>query len=79
MQFPPEFPRDQYGLNIPELVPQTEENYPLDSLNLSTIPDKAPNITITNYRAITRRRHGATTNRSSTSRTTSPGCGGGTR
>jgi hypothetical protein len=52
MQFPPEFPRDQYGLNIPELVPQTEENYPLDSLNLSTIPDKAPNIMITNYRAI---------------------------
>src|SRR6266516_477126 len=52
MQFPPEFPRDKFGLNIPELVQQTQQNYPLESLNLSKIPDKAPNISITNYRAI---------------------------
>jgi hypothetical protein len=39
MNFPPLFPRDQFGLQIPELVPQTRENYPIASLNLPEIPN----------------------------------------
>jgi hypothetical protein len=49
MNFPPLFPRDQHGLQIPELVPQTPQNYPITSLNLSDIPNPAPSVSLTNY------------------------------
>ncbi|MGH9161096.1 MAG: carboxypeptidase regulatory-like domain-containing protein [Vicinamibacteraceae bacterium] len=49
MNFPPLFPRDEFGLGIPELVPQTAENYPIDSLNLAAIPSPAAAIDLTSY------------------------------
>jgi hypothetical protein len=49
MNFPPLFPRDQFGLQIPELVQQTSQNYPIGSLNLPEIPNPAASIGLTNY------------------------------
>lgn len=52
MQFYPDLSGATWGINIPELFEDTEANYPVASLNLSGVPDKVPNITMTNYAGI---------------------------
>jgi hypothetical protein len=49
VEITPEFPRASNGINVPQLVPDTEANYPLQDLNLTTIPDIAPSISFNNY------------------------------
>jgi hypothetical protein len=49
MQFPPDLSGSTWGISIPQLVNDTETNYPLDSLNLSAVPDRVPNVTFDNY------------------------------
>jgi hypothetical protein len=49
MQFPPDVSGATWGISIPKLFPTNEQTYPLSNLNLSKIPDKAPNITLVNY------------------------------
>jgi hypothetical protein len=52
MQFPPDLSGATWGINIPQLFPDTEQTYPLASLNLSRVPDRVPTISLTNYAAI---------------------------
>ncbi len=52
MQFPPDVSGARWGISIPKLTQTTEANYPLKSLNLSRIPDKAPNISLVNYSGV---------------------------
>jgi hypothetical protein len=42
----------QTGINIPELFPITAETYPLSQLALSSIPQRIPGISLTNYASI---------------------------
>jgi len=52
MNFPPSIPESSLGISIPELVEDSEANYPLDHLNLSEIPDRAPTFALVNYAGI---------------------------
>ncbi|MCS7024935.1 MAG: carboxypeptidase regulatory-like domain-containing protein [Bryobacteraceae bacterium] len=52
MQFPPDMSAATWGINIPQLFPDTPETYPLASLNLRRVPDRVPTITLTNYASI---------------------------
>jgi Carboxypeptidase regulatory-like domain len=49
MQFPPEISASKWGVNVQQLFPDTEQTYPLDSLNLTKVPDRIPTFTVTNY------------------------------
>lgn len=52
-QFPPDLSGATWGINIPQLFPDNEQTYPLESLNLSQVPDRVPTInSMTGYTAI---------------------------
>ncbi|MBM3735095.1 MAG: carboxypeptidase regulatory-like domain-containing protein [Acidobacteria bacterium] len=48
-QFPPDVSPQTWNINIPQIFQDTEQTYPLTSLNLSRVPDRVPTITLTNY------------------------------
>jgi len=52
MQFPPDLSGATWGINIPQLFPDTDKTYPLQSLNLDRVPDRVPTITLTNYASV---------------------------
>jgi hypothetical protein len=52
-QFPPDLSGATWGINIPQLFQDTEQTYPLQSLNLSRVPDRVPTISLTNYASVT--------------------------
>jgi hypothetical protein len=52
MQFPPEILASRWGVNIPQLFADNEQTYPLDSLNLTKVPDRIPTFSITNYTSV---------------------------
>ena len=52
MQFPPDLSGSKWGINIPQLFPDTEKTYPLESLNLTAVPDRVPTVTLTNYASV---------------------------
>jgi hypothetical protein len=51
-QFPPDLKGSDWGINIPQLFPDTSSSYPLASLNLSAVPDRVPTISPTGYAAV---------------------------
>ncbi len=51
-QFPPDLSGATWGINIPQFFADTEQSYPLQSLNLSKVPDRVPTISPTNYASI---------------------------
>ena len=51
-QFPPDLSGSTWGINIPQLFQDTDKTYPLTSLNLSTVPDRVPSISLTNYASV---------------------------
>ncbi|MCC6591154.1 MAG: carboxypeptidase regulatory-like domain-containing protein [Bryobacterales bacterium] len=52
-QFPPDLSGATWGINIPQLFADTDQTYPLTSLNLSKVPDRVPTInSMTGYAAI---------------------------
>jgi hypothetical protein len=51
-QFPPDVSPETWGINIPQLFDDTEETYPLTSLNLSRVPDRVPTFSLTGYSGI---------------------------
>jgi len=52
MQFPPDLSGSTWGINIPQLFPDTDQTYPLSSLNLTKVPDRVPTINVTGYAAV---------------------------
>ncbi|MBI3684209.1 MAG: TonB-dependent receptor [Acidobacteria bacterium] len=52
MQFPPDLSGATWGINIPQLFPDTDKTYPLASLNLDKVPDRVPTISLTNYASV---------------------------
>ncbi len=52
MQFPPDLSGSTWGINIPQLFADTDQTYPLSSLNLDKIPDRVPSIALTNYAGV---------------------------
>jgi len=52
MQFPPEMSGSVWGIKVPQLFPDTAETYPLDSLNLTSVPDRVPTVSPTGYAAV---------------------------
>ena len=50
MQFPPDVSPTTWGINIPQLFNDTEETYPLASLNLDKVPERVPTFTLTRLR-----------------------------
>ncbi len=51
-QFPPDLSGATWGINIPQLFTDTDQTYPLTSLNLSKVPDRVPTISLTGYSAV---------------------------
>ncbi|MFN7921668.1 MAG: TonB-dependent receptor [Bryobacteraceae bacterium] len=51
-QFPPDLSGSSWGINIPQLFADTDQTYPLQSLNLSKVPDRVPTISLTGYAAV---------------------------
>ncbi len=51
-QFPPDLSGATWGINIPQLFADTDQSYPLTSLNLSKVPDRVPTISLTGYSAV---------------------------
>jgi hypothetical protein len=49
MQFPPDVSPATWGINIPQLFPDDENTYPLQSLNLDKVPERVPTISLVNY------------------------------
>jgi len=45
MQFPPDLSGSKWNINIPQLFADNEQTYPLQSLNLSKVPDRVPTLT----------------------------------
>jgi hypothetical protein len=52
MQFPPDVSPATWGVNIPQLFEDNEQTYPLESLNLSKVPDRVPTFGLVNYAGI---------------------------
>lgn len=52
MQFPPDMSPATWGINIPQLFPDTPETYPLKSLNLDRVPERVPTFSLTGYTGI---------------------------
>jgi hypothetical protein len=52
MQFPPDLSGSTWNINIPQLFADTEQTYPLQSLNLSRVPDRVPTISLVGYAGI---------------------------
>ena len=48
-QFPGALTPQQTGINIPELFPINDQTYPLGQLALSSVPQRIPGISLTNY------------------------------
>ena len=51
-QFPPDLSGAKWGINIPQLFPDSESSYPLANLNLTAVPDRVPTIALTGYAAV---------------------------
>ncbi|MBS1825739.1 MAG: TonB-dependent receptor [Acidobacteria bacterium] len=51
-QFPPDLNGSTWGINIPQLFADNENTYPLQSLNLSKVPDRVPTVALTNYASL---------------------------
>ena len=52
MQFPPDVSPATWGINIPQLFDDNEQTYPLQSLNLSAVPQKVPTFGLVGYAGI---------------------------
>jgi hypothetical protein len=52
MQFPPDVSPATWGVKIPQLFDDNEETYPLQSLNLSRVPERVPTFSLVNYAGI---------------------------
>jgi hypothetical protein len=52
MQFPPDLSGSRWNINIPQIFPDTEQTYPLQSLNLSRVPDRVPGFSLVGYAGI---------------------------
>jgi hypothetical protein len=52
MQFPPDISPERWGIQIPQLFNDDETTYPLDSLNLSSVPERVPGISLVGYAGV---------------------------
>ncbi len=52
MQFPPDLAASKWNINIPQLFADNEQTYPLQSLNLSRVPDRVPNVSLVGYAGV---------------------------
>jgi hypothetical protein len=52
MQFPPDISPTRWGISIPQIFEDTEQTYPLKSLNLSRVPERVPGFSITGYAGV---------------------------
>lgn len=52
MQFPPDLSASKWNINIPQIFPDNDKTYPLQSLNLDRVPDRVPTFTLVGYAGV---------------------------